>query len=223
MARRVAVLISGSGSNLQALIDAQGTSSYEIVHVLANMPDAFGLRRAERAGIASSVIDHRHCSTRTAFDAAIAQVLADAGAELVCLAGFMRILGPDLVDAWRDRILNIHPALLPSFRGLDTHQRALAAGVRVHGCTVHVVRPALDDGPIVAQGIVPVLADDDAMALAQRVLAMEHRVYPLALDLLASGRARVVDDRVELPAGSSAVLVHRDLAAHPSASHSSIK
>ncbi|WP_027135534.1 phosphoribosylglycinamide formyltransferase [Geminicoccus roseus] len=214
MARRpVAVLISGSGSNLQALIDhgASPEASYEIVRVISNVAGAFGLERAARAGIAHQVIDHRGFASRAAFDQALGRALAESGAELVCLAGFMRILGPELVEAWADRMLNIHPALLPSFKGLHTHEQALAAGVRLHGCTVHVVRPALDDGPIVVQGVVPVLPGDDAASLAARVIRLEHRAYPLALDLLASGRARVEGEVVRVEPGTPTLIVHPEL------------
>ncbi|MEK0082451.1 phosphoribosylglycinamide formyltransferase [Benzoatithermus flavus] len=200
--RRVAVLISGSGSNLQALIDAgtRSDSAAEIVLVVSNRADAFGLVRAERAGIPAVVVDHRHHPDRAAFEAAIMAELHAAEVEIVCLAGFMRILTPGFVEAWRDRMLNIHPSLLPAFRGLHTHARALAAGVLVHGCTVHLVRPELDDGPILVQGIVPVLPEDDEARLAARVLELEHRCYPLALQLLASGAVRVAGERVEAAA-----------------------
>jgi phosphoribosylglycinamide formyltransferase-1 len=196
--RRVAVLISGSGSNLQALIDAAARpgSPVEIVLVVSNRADAFGLVRAERAGIVTTIVDHKAFPDRTAFEAAIMAALERAGAELVCLAGFMRILTVGFVEAWRDRMLNIHPSLLPAFRGLHTHARALAAGVQVHGCTVHLVRPELDDGPILVQGIVPVLPGDDEAKLAARVLELEHRCYPLALELLASGAVRIASERV---------------------------
>ena len=212
MARRpVAVLISGSGSNLQALLDASARSSYEIVKVISNVPDAFGLTRAKRAGIGTAVLDHRDFPDRAGFDRAIGTELTSSGAELICLAGFMRILGKELVDAWPDRILNIHPALLPSFRGLHTHERALRAGVRVHGCTVHVVRPALDEGPIVVQGVVPVLEGDDADRLARRVIELEHQAYPLALELVASGKAHVKGDVVHVAPRTRTLIAHPDL------------
>lgn len=201
MARlKVAVLISGRGSNLQALIDACAAADFpaEIGLVLSNRADAQGLERAARAGIATQVIPHRAFKDRAEFDAALDQALTAAGIELVCLAGFMRLLGAEFVARWRDRLINIHPSLLPAFRGLDTHRRALAAGVRFTGCTVHFVRAELDDGPIIVQAAVPVLPGDDADSLAARVLAAEHRAYPLALRLIAEGRARVVDERVEI-------------------------
>lgn len=200
--RRVAVLISGGGSNLQALIDAAREPGYpaEIVHVVSNVIDAPGLRRAAAAGIPATAVDHRSFASREAFEAAVEGVLRAAGAELVCLAGFMRRLTAGYVEHWRDRMLNIHPSLLPAFPGLHTHERALAAGVAVHGCTVHLVRAALDDGPILAQGIAPVLPGDEAGTLAARVLEVEHRCYPLALRLLASGDVKVADERV-VPGG----------------------
>jgi phosphoribosylglycinamide formyltransferase 1 len=187
--RRTAVLISGGGSNLQALLDATAApgASATIALVVSNEPRAFGLERARRAGVATFVLDHRGFADRTAFEAELVRRLRDAGIDLICLAGFMRILTPVFVAGWLDRLLNIHPSLLPAFPGLHTHARALAAGVRVHGCTVHLVRPELDDGPILAQGIVPVLPGDDAASLAARVLEVEHRCYPLALEQVASG------------------------------------
>ena len=198
--RATAVLISGRGSNLQALIDAAATPGYpaRIVRVISNVPDAGGLKRAEAAGIPTRVIDHRGFKGRAAFDAELHKALTADGVELVCLAGFMRLLTADFVEAWRDRLINIHPSLLPAFPGLDTHARALAAGVRFTGCTVHFVRPTMDEGPVIIQAAVPVLPDDDESRLAARVLAAEHRAYPFALDLVASGRARVVGERVEI-------------------------
>lgn len=210
MARaRVAVLISGGGTNLQALLDraAAPDAPFTIVLVISNREDAGGLARAARAGVATAVVPHRGFASRAAFDAAIGRALADAAPDVVCLAGFMRVLGPELVEAWRDRMLNIHPSLLPAFPGLDTHRRALAAGVRVHGCSVHLVRPALDAGPIVVQGIVPVHADDTAATLQARVLEVEHRCYPLALEHLVGGRVRVLEER--------AIVGGRTLVLHP--------
>jgi len=206
MARlKVAVLISGRGSNLAALIEACAAADFpaEIALVLSNRADAAGLAHAARAGIAARIIAHRDYAARAAFDAALDGALRDAGIELVCLAGFMRLLGKDFVERWRDRLVNIHPSLLPAFRGLDPHARALAAGVRFAGCTVHFVRPEMDEGPIIVQAAVPVLPDDDADRLAARVLAAEHKAYPLALRLIAEGRVRVEGDRVLL-AGAAA-------------------
>jgi phosphoribosylglycinamide formyltransferase 1 len=196
---RVAVLISGRGSNLQALLDAVATPGYpaEIVLVVSNRPEAAGLDRAAAAGVPTAVVDHRpYKGDRVGFDAALDAKLREARPDLVCLAGFMRVLTPGFVERWRDRLINVHPALLPAFPGLDTHARAIAEGVRLHGCTVHYVRPELDDGPIIAQAAVPVLDDDDPESLAARVLVAEHRLYPLAVRLIAEGRLRVEGKRV---------------------------
>ncbi len=199
MARlRTGVLISGRGSNMMALAEACADPAFpaEIVLVLSNEPGAAGLERAREFGIPTAVLDHRAFPDRAAFDAAVTARLEAAGVEFVCLAGFMRLLTAGFVGQWRDRLLNIHPSLLPAFRGLDTHGHALAAGVRLHGCTIHFVRPELDDGPIVMQAAVPVLPDDTAESLAARVLAQEHRLYPAALRLVAGGAARVEGERV---------------------------
>lgn len=196
--RKVAVLISGRGSNLAALIAAAKGERYpaEIALVLSDNPDAAGLARARDAGIAAAAVDRRAFKTKADFEAALDKALCDAGIELICLAGFMRLLSADFVAAWENRILNVHPSLLPLFPGLDTYERALAAGVRLHGATVHFVRAEVDAGPIVAQGAVPVLPGDTADALAARVLGVEHQLYPLALKLVAGGRAKIVGDRV---------------------------
>jgi phosphoribosylglycinamide formyltransferase-1 len=197
---KVAVLISGRGSNLQALVDACANPGFpaEIRLVISNVPDAAGLERAARACIPTRVIARGDFADRAGFEAAIDAALVEAGIQLVCLAGFMRILGEAFVTRWRDRLLNIHPSLLPAFKGLHTHERALAAGVRFTGCTVHFVRPAMDDGPIIVQAAVPVLPGDDAERLAARVLEAEHEAYPLALRLLAEGRVKVMAERVEI-------------------------
>jgi phosphoribosylglycinamide formyltransferase-1 len=196
--KKVAILISGRGSNMQALIEAARRPDYpaEIVRVIANRPDAGGLARAAAAGIATETVDHKAYQGREKFEAALQTRLQACGAEIVCLAGFMRLLTGGFVVAWQDRLINIHPSLLPSFPGLDTHARALAAGVRFTGCTVHFVRAEMDSGPIIAQAAVPVLPTDDEDRLAARVLEAEHRVYPLALSMVAAGRTRVVNDRV---------------------------
>ncbi|HEV8391642.1 MAG TPA: phosphoribosylglycinamide formyltransferase [Dongiaceae bacterium] len=195
----VAVLISGRGSNLQALIDAFGPhvadSPVRIALVLSNRPDAPGLERAAEAGLKTEIVDHKAFTSREDFDVAMDREIRAAGAEFVALAGFMRLLTPQFVTAWKDKLINIHPALLPAFPGLDTHKRALAAGVRFHGATVHFVRHETDSGPIVAQAAVPVQPDDDDSALAARVLQAEHRLYPLALRLIAEGKVRVEDER----------------------------
>src|SRR5262245_4968729 len=203
--KATAVLISGRGSNLQALLDAAKDPDYpaRIVRVISNVWDAGGLKRAEAAGVATSVIDHRAYKGRPAFEAALDQTLRADGIELVCLAGFMRLLTAEFVEGWRDRLINIHPSLLPAFPGLDTHARALAAGVRFAGCPVHFVRPTMDEGPVIVQAAVPVLADDDEASLAARVLSAEHKAYPLALRLVASGKARVVRERVEIDGARS--------------------
>ncbi len=213
MARlKVAVLISGRGSNLQALIDACAGPDFPatIAKVVSNRPGVEGLARAERAGIPTQIVDHRGHPDRATFDSALHAALAETGAELVCLAGFMRLLTPGFVEAWRDRLINIHPSLLPAFPGLDTHARALAAGVRISGCTVHFVRATMDEGPIIVQGAVPVLADDDANSLAARVLAAEHRCYPLALRLIAEGRVHIVGERavIDRSAPATDVLIN---------------
>ncbi len=196
--RRVGVLISGRGSNLQALIDACKAPDFpaEIVTVISNRPSVFGLERAREAGIAGVTIDHKGYRTRESFDAALDAALRDAGVELICSAGFMRLLTPGFVEAWRDRQLNIHPSLLPAFRGLHPHERALEMGVRLSGATVHVVRAEMDAGPIVMQAAVPVLGDDTPDSLAARVLEAEHVIYPRALGLIASGKAWVDGETV---------------------------
>lgn len=201
MARlRVAVLISGRGSNLQALIDACGDPGFpaEIGLVISNEPSAQGLTRAERAGIPTRVISHKGFPDRPSFDDAVGRALYAAGTELVCLAGFMRIFSDGFVERWRDRMINIHPSLLPAFKGLKVHERVIAAGVRFTGCTVHYVRPAMDEGPIIVQAAVAVLPGDDAVRLGERVLAEEHKIYPLALRFIAEGRVRVTGERAEI-------------------------
>lgn len=192
---KVAVLISGRGSNLQSLLDAAAAPDYpaDIALVVSNRPEAAGLERARKAGVATGVIDHREFGKgeegRAAFDAALDKMLRAAGAELVCLAGFMRLLTPAFVEGWRGRMLNIHPSLLPSFKGLDVHKRMLEAGVKIAGCTVHFVSPEMDAGPIVGQAAVPVLSNDNPDTLAARILAEEHKLYPACLALVASGGA----------------------------------
>jgi phosphoribosylglycinamide formyltransferase-1 len=189
--KRVAVLISGRGSNMAALIEAAKEADYpaEIVLAISNRPDASGLIRAREAGIATAIVDHRPFGEdRGAFERALDAQLDAHRIDLVCLAGFMRLLTPGFVQRWRGRLLNIHPALLPQFKGLDTHRRALEAGVKRHGATVHFVVPEMDSGPIVAQDSVPVLDGDTEEKLAARVLEVEHRLYPQALRLVAEGR-----------------------------------
>jgi phosphoribosylglycinamide formyltransferase-1 len=196
--KRVAILISGRGSNMAALIDAARKPDYpaEIVLVISNRPEAAGLVSARQKGIQTAVIDHKTFATRDAFDAALEARLAKARVEVICLAGFMRMLTTPFVERWRGRMLNVHPSLLPALKGLDTHARALAEGVKLHGCTVHFVAPELDSGPIILQAEVPVLDGDDEKSLAARVLAEEHRIYPEALKLLAEGKLKVEGERV---------------------------
>lgn len=196
--RRVAILISGRGSNMAALIDAARANDYpaEIVLVISNERDAAGLAYAESNGIATAIVDHRGFTSRDAFGAALDEALRAANVEFVCLAGFMRMLPASLVERWSGRMLNIHPSLLPAFKGLDTHARALAAGAKIHGCSVHFVSAELDAGPIVIQAAVPVLDGDDEKTLAARVLAQEHCIYPAALRWLAENRLKIEDGRV---------------------------
>jgi len=192
----VVVLISGSGSNLQALIDGQlaGDLPIEIRAVISNRADAFGLKRAERAGLTTQVLRHRDFVTRHAYDAALLSLVDDFAPGLVVLAGFMRILAPTFVARFHGRLLNIHPSLLPKFPGLHTHQRAIEAGEREHGASVHFVTDELDGGPIVLQTRVPVLPGDDAKTLAERVLKQEHQIYPLVVRWFAEGRLRLGAD-----------------------------
>lgn len=190
--KRVAVLISGRGSNMVALIEAAKAQDYpaEIVLVVSNNLGAPGLARAREAGIATAIVDHRKFGDdREAFEHALDAEIVQHQIDLICLAGFMRLMTPWFVARWNGRMLNIHPALLPQFKGLHTHRRALAAGVKQHGATVHFVVPEMDSGPIVLQGSVPVHASDTEETLAARVLEVEHRIYPQALRLVAEGRA----------------------------------
>ena len=196
--KRVAVLISGRGSNMVALIEAAKDPSFpaEIVVVVSNDPAAQGLERAAAANIPREVVDHRRFGRdREAFERALQDVLVKFETQIICLAGFMRLLTPWFVRQWEGRMLNIHPALLPAFKGLDTHARALAAGATTHGATVHYVVPEMDAGPIIIQGAVPVLAGDTEAALAARVLEVEHRIYPQALRWVAEGRVAIENGR----------------------------
>jgi phosphoribosylglycinamide formyltransferase-1 len=191
--KRVGVLISGRGSNLQALIEACKAPDYpaKIVLVVSNVPSVQGLLRAEASLIPALTINHKDFAAREDFDAALDTELDQAGVELLCNAGFMRLHSKSFVERWRDRHLNIHPSLLPAFKGLHVHERVLAEGVKITGTTVHFVRPEMDTGPIVSQAAVPVLPDDTVDSLATRVLNAEHRLYPNALRLVASGAVRV--------------------------------
>jgi len=208
---RVGILISGRGSNMQALIDACAAADFpaKIVCVIANRPDAKGLQRAAEAGIDTDIINHRDFADRQAFDAALDARLNDANVELVCMAGFMRILTTWFVERWHDRLINIHPSLLPAYKGLNTHQRALDDGIRITGCSVHFVRPDMDTGPVIAQAAVPILDSDTADILATRILAQEHVIYPMALRLIAEGRIRVKNNRtvIDMQADAEKALV----------------
>ncbi len=198
--KRVGILISGRGSNMESLIAATRRSDYpaEIACVISNRPEARGLSTAAAQGIATQAIDHKRFQTREAFESELDAALRAHGVEIVACAGFMRMMTSSFVDQWRDRMLNIHPSLLPAYKGLHTHARALADGVKLAGCTVHVVRPELDQGPIIAQAAVPVLDGDSEETLGARVLQAEHSLYPHALSLFASGDAIVSGERVLL-------------------------
>lgn len=192
------VLISGRGSNLEALISACSRSDFpaEIVSVVSNVAGVEGLERATRAGVAAQVVPHIDRASRESFERAVDSVFSEADVDLVCLAGFMRVLSGNFVERWQGRLFNIHPSLLPAFKGLNVHARVLASGVRISGCTVHYVVPELDSGPIIAQAAVPVLPDDSEDSLAARTLAAEHKLYPLALRLVAEGRVGLDGERV---------------------------
>ncbi|MGE5476204.1 MAG: phosphoribosylglycinamide formyltransferase [Bacteroidales bacterium] len=210
MKKKVGVLVSGRGSNLQALLDAAADPAFpaEIALVISNIPGVYALERAEKAGVATQVIPHKQFASREEFDAAMDASLRAAGVEIVCLAGFMRLLTKGFVEGWAGKMINIHPSLLPSFKGLHTHERAIEAGVKLHGCTVHLVTPELDDGPILVQAAVPVLAGDTPDDLAGRVLEQEHRAYPLALRLLAEGKVTVDGPRATVAATGGGALVN---------------
>ena len=199
--KRVGILISGRGSNMLSLIAAARAADYpaEIACVLSNHPVAEGLFKAAGAGLQTRVVDHRRFKEREVFEAELDGALRSFGVDLVACAGFMRLMTPGFVERWRNRMLNIHPSLLPAFPGLHTHERALAAGLKVTGCTVHVVRPEMDSGPIVAQAAVPVLDGDTAESLGARVLGAEHMLYPHALALFASGRVHIAGEKVVGP------------------------
>lgn len=195
---RVAILISGRGSNMMSLLEAAQAPDFpaEIVAVISNRPQAQGLARAQAAGVPALAIDHKAYPDRESFDAALDAALREARVGIVCLAGFMRLLTPRFAESWSGRMINIHPALLPSFKGLHTHERALEAGVKIHGCTVHFVTAEMDVGPIIMQAAVPVLEGDTPERLAARVLTQEHVIYPAALRLVCEGRARIAGERV---------------------------
>lgn len=197
--RRAAIFISGRGSNMEALLEAMAAPDYpaEAALVLSNNPDAAGLKTAARAGVATAAIDHRPFKgDRPGFEAEISRALAAAKIDLICLAGFMRILTGDFVESWRDRMVNIHPSLLPSFKGLHTHERALAAGVAFHGCTTHLVRAEMDDGPILGQAALAIQPGDEPDGLAGRVLKLEHQLYPESLRRWLTGEIRLQGEQI---------------------------
>lgn len=199
MARmKIAVLVSGRGSNMKAILEASKAADYpaEIALVVSNIASAPALDIARAEGVRAEAVPLKDHADRTACDAAMTALIEEEGCQLVVLAGFMRLLSDDFCAYWRDRMINIHPSLLPSFKGLDVHARMLEAGVRFGGCTVHYVRPEMDEGPIIVQAVVPVHPGDDADALAGRILTQEHIIYPLAVKWIAEGRVRVSGDRV---------------------------
>ncbi len=200
--KSIVILLSGRGSNMASLLRAiaDGSLPVRVAAVISNRPDAVGLDVAAAAGVPTHVLDHTQFGNREAYDAALATVIDGFAPDLVVLAGFMRILSAAFVQHYAGRLINIHPSLLPAFTGLHTHRRVLAAGVRIHGCSVHFVTPELDQGPIIIQAAVPVLDGDDESALAARVLAQEHRIYPLAVRWFAEGRLHLDDGKVRLDA-----------------------
>ncbi len=193
---RIAILISGRGSNMQAVLDARLDAT--IAAVISNNPSAGGLALARSRGVETAIVNHREYPDRAGFDKVLGEKIASYRPDLIVLAGFMRILTPAFIERFNDRIMNIHPSLLPAFPGMDTHRRALEEGVRVHGCTVHFVTPDLDHGPIVVQAAVPVLPDDDEQRLAARVLEQEHRIYPQAIRWFLDGRLAIENGRVRI-------------------------
>jgi len=209
--KSIVILISGRGSNMESLLETvtAGSLPVRLAAVISNRPEAKGLETASAKSITTRVVDHRQFDSREAFDSALASVIDEFAPDLVLLAGFMRILSDDFVRQYAGRLINIHPSLLPSFPGLHTHRRALAEGVKIHGCTVHFVTPELDHGPIIVQAAVPVLNDDDEVSLAARVLAVEHQVYPRVVRWFADGLLRVIEGRVQFDGtqASSDVLI----------------
>ena len=195
---KLCILISGRGSNLKSLIDACKAKDFpaEIALVISNDTEAYGLKRAEESRVPNYVISHKEFSTRDHFDDTMAEKIKKYNVDLICLAGFMRILGDKFIDQWKNKIINIHPSLLPSFKGMNVHQRVIDSGVKFSGCTFHFVRCKMDSGPILLQAIVPVLPGDDAKTLAARILKQEHRVYPKAIKMIASGRVKITNEKV---------------------------
>jgi phosphoribosylglycinamide formyltransferase-1 len=196
--KRTVILISGRGSNMMSLVEAARAPDYpaEMIAVISNRPEAPGVAWARAQGIAATVIDHKAYKGREAFEAELDKALNGLKPDIIALAGFMRLMTAPFVRRWQDRMINIHPSLLPSFKGLHTHEAALAAGVKIAGCTVHYVRPEMDAGPIIGQAAVPVLSSDTPETLAARVLSAEHKLYPHALRLVATGRTTVADKKV---------------------------
>ncbi len=209
--KRIVVLISGSGSNLQAILDQtlDGSINGQIAAVISNRPDAYGLQRAEQAGIEARLLDHKAYESREAFDQAMVELIDSYSPDLVVLAGFMRILTPEFVRHYQGRLFNIHPSLLPKYKGLHTHQRALDAGDTEHGCTVHFVTEELDGGPLVLQARTQVLADDSAASLQQRVHALEHLIYPLAVEWFCADRLQLTAEGVVLDGKPTGSQVHQ--------------
>ena len=195
---RIGVMISGGGTNLQALIDACASADYpaEITVVISNRPAAGGLIRAQKAGIPTTTLDHKAYDSKEDFESALHECLTGHKVQLVCLAGFMRLLNADFVNRWRDRMINIHPSLLPSYKGLHTHARAIEDGVRFGGCTIHYVRPEMDNGPILMQAAVPIASDETEESLIAKVLTYEHQMYPAAVRMIADGKVRVSGSKV---------------------------
>jgi phosphoribosylglycinamide formyltransferase 1 len=218
--QKVGILISGNGSNLQALIDACKRPDFpaEISVVISNKQDAYGLNRASEAGIPTHVINHRDYDSREAFDDAMHDMLLHHHVNIVCLAGFMRLLSESFVERWNGRMLNIHPSLLPAFKGAHAHRDVIAAGVRISGCTVHFVSAQMDAGPIIIQAAVPVFPDDTEHSLGARVLEQEHQCYPQALRLLAEGRLAMVDSKVQIQKSTPDHLFHGGVLLNPSVS-----
>ena len=197
--KRVAVLISGHGSNMQSIVHASGAdeeAGYDVVKVISNRPDAAGLAWAKDKGLATAVVDHKAYPSRGEFEDALHEKLMDSNIELIACAGFMRVMTDGFVNKWHDRMLNIHPSLLPLFKGVNTHARAIEAGVRITGCSVHIVRPELDAGPILGQAAIAVGAGDTPDTLADKVIKAEHILYPEILKLFATGKIRVVDEKI---------------------------
>lgn len=207
--RRTAILISGRGSNMASLIAAAKAPDYpaEIALVLSNRPDAPGLASARAQGVATAAVDHKIYAGRDAFEASLQLMLEAHRIDFICLAGFMRMLTPVFVERWQGRLINVHPSLLPSYKGLNTHARAIADGVKIHGCSVHYVVAEMDAGPIIAQAAVTVRDDDTPETLGARVLEQEHVIYPLALGLAAAGKLRILDNRVSGAGGEARAMV----------------